>query len=1314
MVKTYKKLFFSLLFLSLYAGAVVFATPPGSGYAPGETLDPSCAPGDTNCSVLLSSYTAGNGIQIEDGEISWADTLTTKTITVPAFNTFSIVNYGTPSNRSELNMGFGYVNMAAYDSSNTLDSSVLVYPAAVELFNRSQIELDAPLIELIGNAVVFGTNRYLNFDTASGSNGYGFRDNGGVIQWKNSGGSWANITGGGGTFNGDYYSLTSLPTLFDGDYNSLSNTPYIPQDLSDLADNNGLIKYDLSELTDNNGLLTAGWDLTGNSGTDPDTNFIGTIDDVDFEIRRNNIPIARLHEDRILIGLNSGENTIGIGVNVEKTIFIGNNAGYNAGNSYYSNFFGDSAGYGALNANSANFFGAGAGYGATDAIGSNFFGRDAGYGATDASYSIFIGSNSGYQATNATHSNFFGLNAGMGAINASYSNIFGYNTGTAFIGNNVGSNNIIIGTNISLPDATADSINIGGVLFGTGTYNDTNTDPLITENFGGRIGILSVSPVATLDINGDAILSGTDRYLNFGTDSGTLGYGFRDNGGTLEWKDNAGSWAAFGGSFDGDYYSLTSLPTLFDGDYNSLSNTPYIPQDLSELTDNNGLLNGNGSGWGLTGNTGTTAGTNFIGTTDNQDVVIKRNNLQIARFFNETVFLSSYAGYNSTEVYYSNFIGENSGRNSTGTINSNFIGTGSGYNAASVEGSNFFGVYAGYGAASSNYSNFIGYSAGQSATNTLYSNFLGFQAGKSFFQNNIGSNNIIIGTNISLPDATANALNLGGVLFGTGTYSTTTGNPSITPVSGGRIGIGVALPASTLDVNGDTIISGSSRYLNFGTASGTSGYGFRDNAGTLEWKNNAGSWAAIPNPGWGLTGNAGTTAGTNFIGTTDAQDVVIKRNSVQIARFYSDRLFSGINAGSSATNANDSNFFGNAAGQNATNANNSNFFGNAAGYGATSANYSNFFGRFSGRNATNSSYSNFIGYYAGDGATIAQYSNFIGYESGLNATDASGSNFFGNQTGYGANNATRSNLFGSYVGKTFTGNNIGSNNIIIGTNISLPNATANAINLGGVLFGTGTYATITGDPSITPVSGGRIGIGVVSPSYTLQVGNSGVSGIVARFQNSTGTCDINPTTTALVCSSDQTLKSNITSLDSSLASLSALRPVTYTWNGSASSPQDIQVGFIAQEVEQVFPHLVFTDPTTGLKSLAYTNLIPYTVKAIQDINLSLTTLEDTDTSNPFRDAMTRWFSSASNGIESLFTKKVITEELCVGTTESHVCLNKGQIETLLNSQTQPSYVPLVVPEVPDEAIEEVEVIESEIVPEQEVVVEEAVLEEESM
>jgi hypothetical protein len=44
-----------------------------------------------------------------------------------------------------------------------------------------------------------------------------------------------------------------------------------------------------------------------------------------------------------------------------------------------------------------------------------------------------------------------------------------------------------------------------------------------------------------------------------------------------------------------------------------------------------GWANASGSGWSLAGNSGTTPGTNFIGTTDNQDMVIKSNNTEAMR-----------------------------------------------------------------------------------------------------------------------------------------------------------------------------------------------------------------------------------------------------------------------------------------------------------------------------------------------------------------------------------------------------------------------------------------------------------------------------------------------------------------------------------------------------------------------------------------------------------------------------------------------------------------------------------------------------------
>ena len=199
-------------------------------------------------------------------------------------------------------------------------------------------------------------------------------------------------------------------------------------------------------------------------------------------------------------------------------------------------------------------------------------------------------------------------------------------------------------------------------------------------------------------------------------------------------------------------------------------------------------------------------------------------------------------------------------------------------------------------------------------------------------------------------------------------------------------------------------------------------------------------------------------------------------------------LFStGLTETGAESNANNSNFLGQYAGQGATNASDSNFFGYQSGKGAINAEVSNFLGYGSGYAATDASNSNFLGQNAGNGAANANDSNFIGYSSGSQAISASFSNFIGWQSGQQATNASYSNLLGYKTGLSFTNNNIGSNNIIIGTNISLPDAVVNGLNIGGILFGTGTYSTLIGNPSITPKSGGKIGIGVVNPTNTLHI-----------------------------------------------------------------------------------------------------------------------------------------------------------------------------------------------------------------------------------
>ena len=73
-----------------------------------------------------------------------------------------------------------------------------------------------------------------------------------------------------------------------------------------------------------------------------------------------------------------------------------------------------------------------------------------------------------------------------------------------------------------------------------------------------------------------------------GTPTTLAGYGITDA--YTQAQVDAAIATVTAGHFDGDYNSLTNLPTLFDGQYSSLTGTPTIPADVSDLTDTTNLL----------------------------------------------------------------------------------------------------------------------------------------------------------------------------------------------------------------------------------------------------------------------------------------------------------------------------------------------------------------------------------------------------------------------------------------------------------------------------------------------------------------------------------------------------------------------------------------------------------------------------------------------------------------------------------------------------------------------------------------------------
>ncbi|MGG9961347.1 beta strand repeat-containing protein [Ferruginibacter sp. SUN106] len=230
------------------------------------------------------------------------------------------------------------------------------------------------------------------------------------------------------------------------------------------------------------------------------------------------------------------------------------------------------------------------------------------------------------------------------------------------------------------------------------------------------------------------------------------------------------------------------------------------------------------------------------------------------------------------------------------------------------------------------------------------------------------------------------------------------------------------------------------------------------------------SAAAAAANAWSLTGNAGTTPGTNFIGTTDAQSLILKENATQVGKFDANSIA-----------------FGNGATIN--NATNSYVFGTSANVG------------FNKNHA----------YAIGSSATVTADSSFA---IGIGAA-ANGGNSLAIGNGAAANNTNSVALGKSAItaysitdalalGTNATANN--SNSIAIGGNSTLANKTvtnatsAIAIGTGAVANSTNAIAFGTGSSTGFSLTN-PVAIGVnslVNGSNGVAVGNGASIGNIAN------------------------------------------------------------------------------------------------------------------------------------------------------------------------------------------------------------------------
>ncbi len=408
-----------------------------------------------------------------------------------------------------------------------------------------------------------------------------------------------------------------------------------------------------------------------------------------------------------------------------------------------------------------------------------------------------------------------------------------------------------------------------------------------------------------------------------------------------------------------------------------------------------------------------------------------------------------------------------------------------------------------------------------------------------------------------------------------------------------------------------------------------------------------------------LSGSQNTAIGLNSLVTnsTGSRNTAVGYFSLQQNIDGVNNTANGYNAGQNNTSGNWNLFSGAEAGNLSTTGNGNVFLGQSAGYTNTIGSYNVFAGYQAGYYQQTTDQQIAIGVSALLGSNNVALNTgtgniAIGPNAGTSNAQGSNNYYFGSSAGSltsgGGDNiflgyqAGSTNVMGSYnviLGHyNSTGGVSVNNSIILGYNSSLNNF-SNSIVLGYAAQATAANQFVIGSAS--------------SPIDEILVVQSGGTECIIDLSG-------------LGCTSDERLKTNIVDLpNDALLKLTNVRTVSYNWLNNPSTVTNI--GFLAQNLEPIFPELVATNDR-GQKSVYYSQMIPVLVQAIKELDFKLKPFEDLlTTDNTFAGVLRIWLASASNGIESIFSKEIITDKLCVKDTNGQTCLTRSELDSLINN-----------------------------------------------
>ena len=443
-------------------------------------------------------------------------------------------------------------------------------------------------------------------------------------------------------------------------------------------------------------------------------------------------------------------------------------------------------------------------------------------------------------------------------------------------------------------------------------------------------------------------------------------------------------------------------------------------------------------------------------------------------------------------------------------------------------------------------------------------------------------------------------------------------------------GLGVFGNTMLSGTNGDGTGNGVNSYLNFGATAGQSGYGIRDNNGTLEFRNSSGSWGSLntmlinlmqvngitPNvigqitsikfgdgttqttAGWAANGANiyNTNSGFVGVGTSNPISPLTIQTSGETDELANDITFidytdAPINIGLIGDRAR----------------------GTAANPKAVQANdilLSIVDHLYNG--------STFLTRTAGAG---------IYFSAEANATPTSYPTYISLVT-------TPPNSTGPFERMRITGNGyVGINTTSPQTPLDLQGSMTERNELNFIdenpSNGVGQQFNINNWDGTMSISNVTSGYAYQNTRFSLDAGgNEWVSGYVNA--------------TAFYPYSDARLKTNIQTFPDALQVIKQLRGVTFDWKKDGTPG----AGVIAQEVEKVMPSAVKTD-TNGIKSVDYDQLIAPLIEAVKEQQNQI-------------DALTKKTDAQAQETD--------TQRLCIGSGTTRTCITQQQLAALLASQ----------------------------------------------